>query len=308
MGHLLKASGPNKRKLIDMNILKSIFISGFMMLCMAIVVVAVWNLFQGGSTLGWIGVILTTAPFIIVISWLMVTKSATRTSPRFPILNIAGAVGVGLAGWSWYRQDVGLLAPTLAVAGWTGFLLYAYWYSSLDRKPSGKLTVGKILPGFILKDVDGNSVDSASLVGTPAILMFYRGNWCPLCMAQIKELAGRYRELEALGVRMALISPQPHINTVELAKKFDVKFDFLTDEGNAAARILGIESENGIPMGMQMIGYESETVLPTVVITDQTAKIIWTHETDNYRIRPEPDVFLDVLRRHGLSKNSSLPA
>lgn len=291
-----------------MNILKSIFISGFTMLCMAIVGVAVWILFQGGSTLGWIGVILTTAPFIIVITWLMATKSAARTSAHFPVLNIPGAVGSGLACWSWFRQDVGLFAPTLALAGWTGFLLYAYWYSSLERKPSIKLEIGKELPGFTLKDVDGNSVASASLVGTPAILMFYRGNWCPLCMAQIKELSGRYRDLEALGVRIALISPQPHSNTVELAKKYNVKFDFLTDEGNAAARILGIERENGIPMGMQMLGYDSETVLPTVIITDQTGKIIWTHETDNYRVRPEPDVFLDVLRRHRLSETSGLSA
>jgi hypothetical protein len=51
---------------------------------------------------------------------------------------------------------------------------------------------------------------------------------------------------------------------------------------------------------MQMIGYESETVLPTVIITDETGKIIWTHQTDNYRVRPEPDVFLDVLRGHGM--------
>ena len=116
------------------------------------------------------------------------------------------------------------------------------------------------------------------------------------------------RQAEALGVRIALISPQPHNNTIELAKKFEVNFDFLTDEDNAAARILRIESENGIPMGMQMLGYNSETVLPTVIITDQTGKVIWTHETDNYRVRPEPDVFLEVLRRHGLSDNSGLSA
>ena len=66
------------------------------------------------------------------------------------------------------------------------------------------------------------------------------------------------------------------------------------------ARTLGIENPNGLPMGMQVLGYDSETVLPTVIITGRDGKIIWTHETDNYRVRPEPDVFLDVLRRHGV--------
>jgi len=117
-------------------------------------------------------------------------------------------------------------------------------------------------------------------------------------MAQIKELASRYKDISALGVRVALISPQPHSNTEASAKKFGVEFDFITDEDNAAARTLGIAQAHGLPMGMQMMGYDSETVLPTVVITDKNGKVIWTHETDNYRIRPEPDVYLDVLRRH----------
>lgn len=284
-----------------MNILKSLFISGFMMLCAAIAGVAVWGMFfQDGGPIGWIGVILTSAPFLLVISWLMLTKSAARTSAHFPVLNIVGAAGVGLAGWSWFRQDIGISTLILALSGWTGFLLYAYWYSRLDRVPSSELVIGRKLPELVLKDVDGNSVDSNSLIGTPAILMFYRGNWCPLCMAQIKELADRYRDIEALGIRIALISPQPHTNTVELAKKFDVNFEFFTDEGNAGARRLGIEIANGIPMGMQVLGYNSETVLPTVIITDKTGKVIWTHETDNYRIRPEPDLFLEVLRSHGM--------
>jgi peroxiredoxin len=119
-------------------------------------------------------------------------------------------------------------------------------------------------------------------------------------MAQIKELAARYQDLDALGIRVALIAPQPHDNTVELARKYAVNFDFLTDTGNAAARALGIENINGTPMGMQMFGYENDTVLPTVVITDRDGKVVWTHETDNYRIRPEPDLFLDVLRRHNV--------
>ena len=52
---------------------------------------------------------------------------------------------------------------------------------------------------------------------------------------------------------------------------------------------------------MQILGYDSETVLPTVIITNTEGQILWAHETDNYRIRPEPDVFLEVLRENGLA-------
>lgn len=284
-----------------MNFLKSIFISGFMMQNMAMTGIALWMLLQGESRLGWTGVILTSLPVMLTFAWLMIAKSVARTSRDFPVLNLLGVIGVGLAAWSALLENENPLVLLLALAGWVVFLLYAYWYSRHGRTRSEKLRIGERLPEFILKDVTGKPVGSDDLTAKPAILMFYRGNWCPLCMAQIKELASRYRELEASGVRIALISPQPHDNTIELAKKFNVNFDFLTDEGNRAARLLGIAAENGIPMGMQMMGYESETVLPTVIITGAGGKVIWTHETDNYRVRPEPDVFLEVLRNHKIA-------
>lgn len=281
-----------------MNFLKSMFISNFMMLAMAIAGYAGWMLYQGGHPLAWTGVMLTTAPLMMVIGWLMMFKNVARTSAHFPRLNLLGAVGSVLAVWAWHGQGASILAPILAIVGWLGFVLYAYWYSSFGRAPSAKLRVGATLPSFTVTDVNGVSVSSAKLIEKPAVLIFYRGNWCPLCMAQVKELAKRYQDISALGVRVALISPQPHKNTVKLAKKYDVNFDFLTDEGNAAARALGIENPHGLPMGMQMLGYNSETAMPTVIITDQKGRVVWTHETDNYRIRPEPDVYLEVLRRH----------
>lgn len=256
-----------------MNLLKSIFISNYMMLVMAIAGYAGWMLYQDGNPIAWSGVMLTAGPLLIVITRLMLFKNVARTSAHFPFINF--------------------------LAGWFGFLLYAYWFSTYGgRQPSAKLKIGSTLPGFTVRNADGASVTSAQLTDKPAILIFFRGNWCPLCMAQIKELASRYKDISALGVRVVLISPQPHSNTDALAKKFGVEFDFITDEGNAAARALGIAQAHGLPMGMQMMGYDSETVLPTVIITGKDGKVIWTHETDNYRIRPEPDVYLEVLRRH----------
>lgn len=286
-----------------MNLLRSFFISTFMMLLVAIAGYSGWMLYHGGNPLAWSGALLTAAPLMTVITWLMMFKSVARTSAHFPLLNVLGVVGVGSAVWAWYIQGADLQAPVLASVGWAGFVVYAYWYSSFGRKPSAQLRVGVTLPRFTVKDSDGATIGSAMLTDRPAVLIFYRGNWCPLCMAQVRELVDRYQDLRAIGVRVALISPQPHRNTMALARKFGVDFDFLTDEGNVAARTLGIANAHGLPMGMQMMGYDSETVLPTVVITDGNGKIVWTHETDNYRIRPEPDVYLEVLRRH-----SAIPA
>lgn len=284
-----------------MNLLKSIFISCYLMAIIGITGYAGWMLYQGTDRLAWIGVILTVAPILSVITVLMTFKNVARTSAHFPVINILGAAGVALSLWVWQQQGASAIAPALALAAWVDFLLYAYWFSTFgSRRSSMKLIVGAKVPYFNVLDAQNKTVSSEQLTDRPAILVFYRANWCPLCMAQLKELVGLYDQISALGVRVAMISPQPHENTIELARKYNVKFDFLTDKGNAAACALGIENINGTPMGMQLLGYDNDTVLPTVVITGRDGSIVWTHETDNYRIRPEPQMFLDVLRRHGV--------
>jgi peroxiredoxin len=206
-----------------------------------------------------------------------------------------------LSAWAWLSGGAGTLPLSFALLGWAGLVAYTHWYSSFGgRHGSARIRSGAPLPHFTVTSVSGAPVTSAQLTDKPAVLIFFRGNWCPLCMAQVKELVGRYKELGELGVRVALIAPQPHANTQALAKRFDVPFEFLTDEAAAAARILGINHKNGLPMGMQVLGYESETVLPTVIITDGSGKVVWAHETDNYRVRPEPDTYLEILRKHGV--------
>ena len=92
-------------------------------------------------------------------------------------------------------------------------------------------------------------------------------------MAQIKELSKEYKNLESEGIQTVLISPQPHTHTIKLAKKFDVGFQFLVDKNNAAAKLLNIMSKNGLPAGMQVFGYDSDTVMPTVILTDKKGLI-----------------------------------
>ncbi len=144
-------------------------------------------------------------------------------------------------------------------------------------------------------DNNGRTLSSGSFSGQPALWLFYRGNWCPLCMAQIEEVAERYRELAARGVEVLLVSPQPAEHSRKLAARFDVPMRFLVDPGNRAARALGILAADGVPLGMQMFGYDTETVLPTVLLVDAEGRILWSDQTDNYRIRPEPETFLAVL-------------
>jgi peroxiredoxin len=283
-----------------MNLLKSLYISAYMPVAMAISIYAGWRMVISSQFFAWGGVLLTTIPFLLLIGRLMLFQNVARTGAHFPSLIGLGLLGLAVSLWASLGPGAHAIAPVLALLGWGCFILYSFWYSKLSRSNTGELRLGHPLPTFKVTGIDGQTVSSNSFAGGPAVLIFFRGNWCPLCMAQIKELVAEYHRLESLGVRVALISPQPHENTVKLAAKLGVTLEFYTDEGNSAARALGIAAKYGLPMGMQVLGYESETVLPTVLITDRDGNVVWTHETGNYRIRPEPDVFMDVLRDRGL--------
>jgi len=283
-----------------MNQLKSMFMTAYMMMTMAISAYAAWRLAQDGMQLAWLGVMLTTGPAMVVLAGLMMLKNVAQTSQHMPLLQLMALAGLGLAGWQYFAGHTGELPLLLAAAGWMGLLLYIYWYSSFGRTSSLQLVVGDTLPEFEVTDAGGLPFRSQAFTGKPSVLVFYRGNWCPFCMAQIKQLAANYQELEKLGVRVALISPQPYAKNMQLANKLGINFEFFTDEDNVAARILEIEQKHGLPMGMQMMGYDSDTVLPTVVILDRQGKVVWVHETDSYRIRTEPDVYLEALREQGI--------
>ncbi len=114
-------------------------------------------------------------------------------------------------------------------------------------------------------------------------------------MAQIKEISSQYKALEKRNVTIALISPQPHHLSRSLAKKYNLNFNFLVDVNNKVAKQLEIFHKNGLPAGMQILGYKNDTVMHTVIITNTNGKIIFSHLTDNYRVRPEPETFLKVL-------------
>lgn len=293
--------GPG-RKFILMNLLKSIFISIFSLANTAILAVGVWMLLRRANPAAWFGVVIAAMPFSIVIGRIMFANRP-RTKAHFPASAIIAIGGTLMAVFGWTAQGAEIVAPILAATALSGLLAYDFWYSKLKRGTASRITIGKALPDFVVKRVGGGILRPADLAGKPAILIFYRGNWCPLCMAQIRELAGEYNRLESLGVRVCLISPQPHTFSVDLAEKVGVNFEYFTDEDNMSARILGIESRNGIPIGMQLMGYSSHTVLPTVIITDAEGKVIWADQTDNYRVRPEPQTYFEVLRGAGVIEN-----
>lgn len=284
-----------------MNRLKSIYISAYLTLLIVAIAHSLFQLNAVGLNSAWPGILLATAPTLGFFIRMFIA-SVPRTSANLNLLIVFAIMGsiaaVAMASNAEDRLYAYLYGCGLGVAG---LLLYIFWYSRLGRSPSQSLMAGQALPSFTLKSSNGEEWQSGELSNHPALILFFRGNWCPLCMAQIKEVAERYQQLESMGVKVYLVSPQPESHTQSLAAKFEVNYHFMVDENNQAAKQLGIDAQHGTPKGMEVLGYDSDTVLPTAILTDAEGKIIFTDQTDNYRVRPEPDTFIDVFHQHGIT-------
>ena len=247
----------------------------------------------GMQTLAWLGAAIATAALPIqIISFYGLRKG--RTSRNLTVMTVIAsvatvtAIGASLAsGTAW--------PAAIAIIGLLSTQFYARWYSRFDRERQAALEIGARLPHFEVIDLDGTTVSSESFIGKPTALVFIRGNWCPLCVAQVRELAGQYQTLAARGIEVALISPQPLDETRALAERFKVAFRYLTDPAAAAATSLGIRHDGGVPPGVTHLGYEEDTVFPTVIVIDKVGTIVFSDQTDDYRVRPDPALFIAAL-------------
>lgn len=177
------------------------------------------------------------------------------------------------------------------------WFLYTYWATDFSDRNKTTLQIGKKMPLVSFKQPDGTSVSIETFFGAPAIFLFYRGNWCPFCMAQIKELAKEYQKIKEQGAALVFVSPQSPKHTKGLAKKFDIPAHFLIDENLEAARTLQLFHKKGTPRGFEALGYDSDNVLPTLVVLDKEGIIRFADLTDNYRMRPEPSQYLELLKQ-----------
>ena len=273
-----------------MQTLKRFFVMPYLLACLLAAAHSLWQLAVADEfALAWLGAVIALLPMLGFMAYLALFTPARTSRYLWPQL-LAALVGAALVA---IELEPFLPVFYTLVLGLGGVLAYVLWYSQLERGTNSVLQVGATLPEFSLEDADGNAVPSSQFLGRKTLLLFYRGNWCPLCIAQIREVAECYRELEARGVTVALVSPQPHKKTRELARKFDVPLAFYVDRDNRAARALQIDHPGGVAFGIS--GYGADTVLPTVVLTDEQGRILYADLTDNYRLRPEPETFLAIL-------------
>ena len=110
--------------------------------------------------------------------------------------------------------------------------------SANDIRP---LLIGAKVPDPALRRIDGSPVGLSELLDNqPAILIFYRGGWCPYCNTHLMELRDAQPEILKLGYRIFAISPDKPEELQRTSKRHGLPYALLSDSKMGAARAFGV--------------------------------------------------------------------
>ncbi|MGW5747807.1 peroxiredoxin-like family protein [Amycolatopsis sp. NPDC003861] len=161
--------------------------------------------------------------------------------------------------------------------------------------------VGAKIEDFELPGADGTPTRLGELVADgPAVLVFYRGQWCPYCNLTLRTYQQELLpELEKRGVTLAAISPQRSDGPAP-----DLAFPVLSDVGSTVARGLGLsypvsdvvrEAMKTLGTDLEEVNGSWELVHPAVVVVGRDRMIRYIDVHPDFVTRTEPADILKAL-------------
>ena len=101
--------------------------------------------------------------------------------------------------------------------------------------------LGEIVPEFELPSASGKLIRLNDLLDHgPAVIVFYRGGWCPFCTLQLKALQESRAEIEARGAKLVAISLERPDAERSAYRNLAPDFELLHDKDGRVARLFGL--------------------------------------------------------------------
>jgi peroxiredoxin len=155
------------------------------------------------------------------------------------------------------------------------------------------LKAGERAPLFRLRSNTGDFVAlSETLDRGPAVVSFFRGDWCPFCRLELQALAEAQSEIERLGATLIGLSPLPGAGSCP-------SFLILTDPGcRVAARYrIAFTVARRFRLAYLALGYPERLKkgrdhwvlpLPATYIVDRDGIVVLSYVDGDYTSRLEP--------------------
>jgi peroxiredoxin len=133
-------------------------------------------------------------------------------------------------------------------------------------------------PLFALKDHLGRMVSlSDAVAGGCAVVIFFRGHWCPYCRRYLSKVQSQFDKIMSLGATLLAISPEDPGTSRRLAGELGLTFPLLSDS----------EGETIAAYGVRNTFSSVRTLLPhpAAFVIDGTGTITFRSVDRNYKKR-----------------------
>lgn len=174
--------------------------------------------------------------------------------------------------------------------------------------PTASVQSGDRIADAALLDSSGASVQLYDALGSgAAVVVFYRGAWCPYCNLTLKH----YQEqllptLRERGIELIAISPQTAEGSEQAVTNGALEFTVLSDPGNVLVRQLGIltepaadaraaHTELGFDVADSNADSTGDIPFPTVLIVNAARTVTFADVHVNYTTRTEVSEILAAL-------------
>jgi peroxiredoxin len=174
--------------------------------------------------------------------------------------------------------------------------------------PAGILVPGTAMPDGDLLDVHGQPTTlTTARGGKPAVVVFYRGGWCPYCNIALRAYeADLLPALRTGGIELVAVSPQKPDGSLSTQQANELSFTVVSDPGNQLARGLGILTEPtadtqaaqrslGVNLAQANADGTPTIPMPTTVIVDAAGTVRWIDVHADYTSRSEASDILTAI-------------
>jgi len=180
--------------------------------------------------------------------------------------------------------------------------------------PSSVVGVGDQVPDADLLTPTGAATTLVGeLGGAPAVVVFYRGAWCPYCNLTLRTYQQELLpELQERGTRLIAVSPQTPEGSEQAVANGALEFPVLSDPENALAGRLVIvtapsaearaaHTELGFDVADSNADHTAQIPFPSVVVVDAAGVVRFVDVKVDYTERTEVATVLAAVDRAALS-------
>jgi peroxiredoxin len=170
------------------------------------------------------------------------------------------------------------------------------------------IKIGATVPNALIRSIEGKETDLKEIIkDQKAIVIFYRGGWCPYCNLHLSELQNIEDDLLKLGYKIVAISMDKPEKLSETINKHNMKYELYSDSKANACQAFGIaftvddhyiQKLKSFNMDLETSSGETHHILPVpaVFLIDKAGSIKFEFVNPDYKARISGKLLLEAAK------------